>query len=537
MSNILNKFFGSVFTEEDRSKFPTPEESKEGADMVDIEITKEIIYNKLCQLKENKAPGDDELTSKVLKECASTISEPLRILFQSTLNTGEVPTGWKIANVTPIFKKGSKAEAGNYRPVSLTSTVSKIFESLMKDHLMGYLKENNLIRRSQHGFWSRRSCLTNLLSFLEEVTEAVDGGIPMDVIYLDFAKAFDKVPHIRLMSKVRALGITGKIHRWIENWLNNRKQRVVLNGIASEWTDVKSGVPQGSVLGPLLFLIFINDIDQDVENKILKFADDTKLFGEVAENEDVERMRDDLRRLFEWSEDWQMLFNIVKCKVLHIGRNNKRAKYYLGGEQLEEVHDEKDLGVIVQENLKVERQVTSAVKKANRVLGMINRTFVNKNQEIMVKLYKSLVRPHLEYGIQAWRPHFEKDKNALEKVQRRMTRMIADLKDLPYESRLKRIGITTLETRRLRGDLIEMFKIIKGKEDIEETYFNRRIGNTRGHEFKLYKGSVRTDIRKFSFSQRSVNEWNKLTEKVLHQENVDGFKRELDSWMSSRGLI
>ena len=145
----------------------------------------------------------------------------------------------------------------------------------------------------------------------------------MDVIYLDFAKAFDKVPHIRLMSKVRALGITGKIHRWIENWLNNRKQRVVLNGIASEWTDVKSGVPQGSVLGPLLFLIFINDIDQDVENKILKFADDTKLFGEVAENEDVERMRDDLRRLFEWSEDWQMLFNIVKCKVLHIGRNNK----------------------------------------------------------------------------------------------------------------------------------------------------------------------------------------------------------------------
>jgi len=204
---------------------------------------------------------------------------------------------------------------------------------------------------------------------------------------------------------------------------------------------------------------------------------------------------------------------------------------------LEEVHDEKDLGVIVQENLKVDRQVTSAVKKANRVLGMINKTFVNKNQEIMVKLYKSLVRPHLEYGIQAWRPHFEKDKNALEKVQRRMTRMIADLKDLPYESRLKRIGITTLETRRLRGDLIEMFKIIKGKEDIEETYFNRRIGNTRGHEFKLYKGSVRTDIRKFSFFQRSVNEWNKLTEKVLHQENVDGFKRELDSWMSSRGLI
>ena len=189
-------------------------------------------------------------------------------------------------------------------------------------------------------------------------------------------------------------------------------------------------------------------------------------FGEVADSEDVERMRDDLWRLFEWSEDWQMLFNIVKCKVLHIGRNNKRAKYYLGGEQLEEVHDEKDLGVIVQENLKVERQVTSAVKKANRVLGMINRTFVNKNQEIMVKLYKSLVRPHLEYGIQAWRPHFEKDKNALEKVQRRMTRMIADLKDLPYESRLKRIGITILETRRLWGDLIEMFKIIKGKENI-----------------------------------------------------------------------
>ena len=183
---------------------------------------------------------------------------------------GEAPFDWRCANVTPIYKKGKKNLASNYRPVSLTSQIGKVMEAIIKDDLMGHLKQHNLIRNSQHGFWSGRSCLTNLLKFLEDVTKDADNGSPVDIIYLDFSKAFDKVPHARLIKKLEAHGIDSKVKTWISEWLNNRKQRVVISGTSSDWTHVKSGVLQGSVLGPVLFTIYINDIDKDVVCKVLK---------------------------------------------------------------------------------------------------------------------------------------------------------------------------------------------------------------------------------------------------------------------------
>ena len=207
--------------------------------------------------------------------------------------------------------------ANNYRPVSLTSHVCKVLESILRDRIVEHLNKYNLINNSQHGFTRKRSCLTNLLEFLEYVSDYVDQGFPIDVIYLDFQKAFDKVPHKRLMKKINSLGITGKIYDWIEDWLNNREQRVVLLGKSSKWVKVESGVPQGSVLGPLLFLIYINDIDECVNSKLLKFADDTKVFRVIASPEDITRLQEDLVNLGKWSKDWLMLFNVDKCKIMH----------------------------------------------------------------------------------------------------------------------------------------------------------------------------------------------------------------------------
>ena len=378
--------------------------------------------------------------------------------------------------MSALFKKGSRELPGNYRPVSLTSHVGKVLESMLRDVIVDHLLRYKLINTSQHGFVKGRSCETNLLEYFEEVTEFVDKGEPADVIYLDFQKAFDKVPHQRLLKKMRALGIDGEIYNWIEDWLTDRLQRVCLAGESSSWTRVTSGVPQGSVLGPLLFLIYINDIDQKIVSRILKFADDTKLYSRAGSDEDIDKLRRDLRSLVDWSKDWLMMFNVEKCKVMHVGYSNRRAEYIMDGRKLQDIEEELDLGVIVQSDLKCAKHCAKVVGTANRELGMIKRTFHNFSKEIIVKLYKCFVRPHLEYAVQAWRPHLRKDIELLEGVQRRATRMVVDIKGMGYEERLKLLGLTTLETRRIRGDLIEVYRIMKGFDDIDANKLFVRAG-------------------------------------------------------------
>jgi len=467
MGILLNKYFSSVFTKEDINNLPVASTmALGGKDCVlrDLEITEEKIEKAFSKLKRDKAAGVDGIFSTVIIECRSGLVDPLLILFKESFNTGVVPSHWKRANVVPLFKKGSKRDPGNYRPVSLTCHFGKMLEGIIKDEMVRYLEENNILYNTQHGFRKGRSCVTNLLDFVEYVSEYLDEGVPVDVVYLDFQKAFDRVPHVRLISKLIAVGINGKFVEWIKEWLKGREQRVTLNGEASEWVRVDSGVPQGSVLGPVLFSIYINDIDEGLVSKLLKFADDAKVIGKVGTTEQIEELRSDLARMFKWSEDWQMLFNVSKCKIMHLGRSNEKTEYNLGGAVLNTTEEEKDLGVIMDSTFKVGNQCGKAAKKANSILGMISRTFTCRNKKIITGLYKSLVRPHLDYCVQVWRPHLEKDKELLEKVQRRMTRMVQECKGFDYEKRLRIVNLTTLETRRQRADLLEVYKIIRGLE-------------------------------------------------------------------------
>ena len=276
-------------------------------------------------------------------ETVKQISIPLARVFNLSLKEGVVPFDWKEANIIQLFKKGSRNKSENCRPVSLTSVICKLLERLIKDHMVDFLVKHNLLNSSQHGFLKARSCLTNMLCFLEEITKWIDVGSPVDIIYLDFQKAFDKVPHQRLLLKLKAHGIGDSITDWIEQWLTDRRQRVVVYGEVSNWKSVLSGVPQGSVLGPILFLIYINDLDDSITSNILKFADDIKLFRKLNTDGDKQHLQNDLDRLVKWSEKWQILFNFGKCKCLHTGHGNLDVNYKIGDTVLGTTVKEKNL--------------------------------------------------------------------------------------------------------------------------------------------------------------------------------------------------
>ncbi|CAM5075615.1 unnamed protein product [Natator depressus] len=289
--------------------------------------------------------GWDALHLRVLKELADVIAEPLAVIFENSWRSGEVLDDWKKANVVPIFKKGKEEDPGNYRPVSLTSVPGKIMEQVLKESILKHLEERKVIRNSQHGFTKGKSCLTNLIAFYDEITGSVDEGKAVDVLFLDFRKVFDMVSQRILASKLKKYGLDEWTIRWIERWLDCRAQRVVINGSMSSWQPVSSGVPQGLVLGPVLFNIFINDLEDGVDCILTKFAEDTKLGGEVDTLADMDRIQRALDKLEDWAKRNLMRFKKDKCKVLHLRWKNPMHRYRLGTEWLGSSSAEKDLGV------------------------------------------------------------------------------------------------------------------------------------------------------------------------------------------------
>ncbi|BHF71789.1 hypothetical protein SprV_0401484900 [Sparganum proliferum] len=309
-------------------------------------------------------------------------------------------------------------------------------EAIVKKATMKFLEQNHLLSDLQHGFRQSRSCLSSLLLSTEQWTQALDEDGRVDVIYTDFKKAFDSVPHKRLIYKLSENGTRGRLLTWITDFLTGRSQTVCVEASKSTPTPVLSGVPQGSVLGPLLFLVYINDCIDDLGCSAIMFADDVKLWRAIRSDADRNALQDSLNRLNSWSARWLLNFNVDKCVVLRL-RTKKTSKeddsfhYVLGGQPLSNVAEQKDLGVLMTSSLKPSSQCQKAAKNAIRVLFALRRGFVQIDRELFGKLYGTFVRSHLEYAVQAWRPWLKKDYQRLERVQAMATKMVKNLHHLP----------------------------------------------------------------------------------------------------------
>lgn len=534
--HILSDFFSSVFTKEEHTS-KLPNFSKRTDFVINsIIVTEGKVLKKLECLKVDKSQGPDGINPRILKECRNSMVKPLSIIFQKSVESGILPTAFKHANITPIFKSGSRSSPGNYRPVSITSVPCKILESIIRDEMLAHLNKYNLLSEHQHGFMRNKSCLTNLLETLEEVTSSMDNGEGMDMVFLDYKKAFDSVPHKRLVYKLSKYGFGENFTNWISDFLSNRTQSVHIRGHFSQPAKVTSGVPQGSVIGPLLFILYVNEIPELVQGTAKLFADDAKIFDKDYNKDSLQK---DLDILYEWSSQWLLRFNESKCKIMHIGRDNPRKDYTIGKTTLEKISEERDLGVYISDDLKPSLQCVKSAKKASSALGIIKRSFSNFDTSSFALVYKTYVRCHMEYCVQAWNPYYKKDIEVLEKIQKRATKLVPELRNLPYCDRLKRLNLTSLVDRRRRGDLIEAYKIITGKENIKCDKFFKfssvQCSRTRGNSLKLYKPRLNKGIlqRVNFFSNRVVNSWNALPEYVISATTVNTFKNRLDRYLQS----
>ena len=438
--------------------------------------------------------------------------------------SGRIPQVWKSATVTALHKKGSVGEVKNYRPISLTCILSKIYERFVRDHILERVAP--LISNHQHGFLSGRSCLSNLLEFMDSVNEMLINGDCVDVFYLDFQKAFDTVPHYRLLVKLRNYGIDEQTLKVIADFLSGRSFRVRVGDSLSSFHQVLSGVPQGSVLGPLLFLLYINDLPDELRGNIFMFADDVKMSAQSSNSEESQA---DIDRMCVWQDLWLLRFNSVdqKCKVMHIGNNNPGKDYYLSGTKLPVITTEKDLGVTVNNDLSWDKHIDASVKKANSLIAWVTRSVICRSKHVMLNIYKAMIRPHIEYCVQIWAPAPHHGNwmviMKLENVQRAFTRLIDGIGLLPYDERLKGLNLTTLLERRARGDLIETFRIVKGIAQYGNKLFNI---SRNGYRLVLGSSTANTKIQDF-FSRRVVRYWNKLPEHVISADTVNGFKNNL----------
>ena len=512
--------FNGQFTKSEYKQVPLMERS--APFMHDIVVTKEGVTKLLKGLNSSKALGPDELHPRVLKELAVELGPVFAHLFQQSIDTGEIPKEWSLANICPLFKKGDRSLARNYRPVSLTCIPCKLLEHIVCSNIMAHLDEHELLSDRQHAFRKWHSCETQLTTVINDWAKILDKKGQFDTFILDFEKAFDTPPHELLKSKLFSYGIGGTTLNWINAFLCFRQQRVVVNGIKSDWAPVVSGVPQGTVLGPLLFSLYMNDISVDIESEIRLFADDCVCYREIKNEEDTLKLQRDIDRLGSWARKWGMRFQPVKCNMMQL--TNKRsskiqANYTTEGTVLENVESIKYLGVTITNDLKWNTHISNVCTKANRTLGFLRRNLYSCPPDVKEAAYKGLVRPVLEYGSSVWDPHTHGLQEELEKVQNRKTRFVTGNYIFETGSMtgiLGQLKWESLKERRKDSRLILLYKGLIGKARIPtDDLFpkNRRCRNQ--HSLAFQTPSASKKAYKSSFFPQTIRDWNDLPDSLI----------------------
>ena len=544
-ATLFNTFFGSVFTLPDANE-ELPEVDKViNPYLENIVIEEREVETALKAIDPTKATGPDNISSRLLKECAESLAYPLTRIFNASLKTGKVPSSWKQAKVCPVFKKGEKCDIKNYRPISLLAISSKILERCIFNRIIGYIDPQ--ITDCQHGFTTGRSTVTQLLEAYDNISKDVENRKQVDALYLDLSKAFDSVSYPHLLIKLQWFGINGKLLAWFKDYLTGRTQRTGVNGAISDPIEVISGVPQGSILGPLLFIMFINDMPHAIlgDSKISLYADDSKIFKKVDSYHDCMDLQQQLDHLVEWSKRWRLNFNASKCKIMSITRKILpfRYQYHIAGTPLERVTSMNDLGILVQDNLLWDDHIRRIVGRANRNLFFIKRA-IGEHAPFKAKmiLYTSLVRSQLEYGSTVWAPITKQNIELLERVQRRGTKYICNYQDLTYKERLLRTKLVPLTFRREMLDCQFAHKARSGilgtyVHDICSVMATRHNARLDRDNTKIQPKLVGSETYSHYYTNRLPHIWNSLPghiRKLAHVPKSNRFKSMIKDVFSKR---
>jgi hypothetical protein len=488
-----------------------------GFQMAEVNISFRHILTLLRGIDSTKAVGPDSIPGRILKELAWQLCPFFVSLFKTIINKGVVPNDWKKAYVIPIYKSGDRSNPSNYRPVSLTCIASKIFEKVLYDAIYSHLGKNDLLTNRQHGFRKGFSCDTQVVSFIHDLASSMDKKIETDVVFLDFQKAFDKVPHKQLLMKLGMFGVHDDVITVLRSFLLGRKQQVLIDGDLSDPLPVLSGVPQGSVIGPLLFLIYINDLIEHISSKGGLFADDTVLYREIHGPLDVCILQDDLDKIAQWCNTWNMTLNIKKCVSMSVSRlkNTHKPRFYtLNDHTLSKVDKFRYLGVIIDEELKIDDHIAQVVTKSNQAMGFTRRHTRGCSEQTKLKCYTTFVRPHLDYACAAWDPHLARHVHSLEMIQRRAVRFVSNKydRDISVSNIINMLNLEPLDERRRRLRLNLFYKIDRGLTgmcvpvELRRKNVQRRTDN--GYAYCTV--FARTNPFYSSFFVRTVRDWNAL---------------------------
>jgi hypothetical protein len=450
-AEAFNNYFASTFTLDDGNppvnpKLPADEQSE----LSECFFPPEKVFTALMDLPRKTSYGPDGIPSIFLKELAFQLAYPLSLIFNVSFQSSKIPEIWKMAIVTPIHKKGPKSKVDNYRPISLTCISCKVMESVICEEVVKFLDSRNIIASEQHGFLSKKSTVTQMLHCMNEWTKLIDKNQLIDALYLDLAKAFDSVSHSKLLTLLSKLGIKGNLHNWIRAFLSDRIQKTRVNRSFSQTKPVTSGIPQGSVAGPLLFLIFINDLPNVLKHsKVYMFADDCKIYFSFNRNENSDCLQQDLSLLFDWIRKMQLSLAVEKCAVMHFSSNNPQKVYNIENRALETVDEIRDLGFIISKDLQFSKHCQTIVKLAAQRMNCILRTFQTRNTSFLIKCFNTFVRSKLEYGSQIWSPYHLDDIDLIESVQREFTRRIPAIKKYIKKQKLKKKYFTFVALERI----------------------------------------------------------------------------------------
>lgn len=498
-----------------------------------LQFTETEILNVINKLDKCKTNSPDGIPPIFYIETADSIAKALTILFNMSTSAMTYPDEFKKSIITPIYKSGDIENVENYRPISILPTISKIFDKLLYLHINS--KTSHLISSCQHGFTAGKSTTTNLLEYVDYLSSNMMNGGQVDAIYMDLAKAFDKIDHNILIAKLGTLPLSPCLIILLQSYLTNRKQFVCVYGEKSDAITPESSVPQGSILSPLLFALFINDLPPRLKSKLLLFADDLKLFLKINSLEDALQLQKDIDTIYDWCLANNLRLNINKCYVMSYTRrrevNLQYFNYNINGSSLIKVNAIRDLGVIFDSKLTFERHFQNIVNSACKVLGFISRSLNKfKKIETYITLYNSYVRSILEYASAIWNPHYQNHTASIERVQKKFTRTLFRKFNYPYENyntRLIRLNFISLENRRALNDEILLYKIKNGilKVSIDRNYEPIQTRITRFNR-AFYLPFVTTNVEfNCPFLRMHRRHMELFNELDLHEPTLQTFKR------------